>query len=137
MISFLCALALTVGRLPLAPLETQTALTLDLHEAYQVGYAWVDINPYVVEDDPSSGIMTLPFEPFDFYFKDTTLTGDARTAPENNLWGDLVGDTYGRPFVLGYSIGAYCASMAKGTDAMADLANATAVYGYHAKQYFG
>ena len=39
--------------------------------------------------------------------------------------------------VLGYSIGAYCASMAKGTDAMADLAMATAVYGYHAKAYFG
>ena len=39
--------------------------------------------------------------------------------------------------VLGYSIGAYCASMAKGTDTMADLAKATAVYGYHAKQYFG
>ena len=39
--------------------------------------------------------------------------------------------------VLGYSIGAYCSSMAKGTDAMADLAMATAVYGYHAKQYFG
>ena len=39
--------------------------------------------------------------------------------------------------VLGYSIGAYCSSMAKGTDAMAELAKATAVYGYHAKQYFG
>jgi hypothetical protein len=39
--------------------------------------------------------------------------------------------------VLGYSIGAYCASMAKGTDAMAELAKATAVYGYHAKAYFG
>ena len=39
--------------------------------------------------------------------------------------------------VLGYSIGAYCASMAKGTDTMAELAKATAVYGYHAKQYFG
>ena len=39
--------------------------------------------------------------------------------------------------VLGYSIGAYCASLATGTDAMADLAMATAVYGYHAKQYFG
>ena len=39
--------------------------------------------------------------------------------------------------VLGYSIGAYCSSMAKGADAMAELAKATAVYGYHAKQYFG
>ena len=39
--------------------------------------------------------------------------------------------------VLGYSIGNYCSSMAKGTDAMAELAKATAVYGYHAKAYFG
>jgi hypothetical protein len=39
--------------------------------------------------------------------------------------------------VLGYSIGAYCSSQAsKGAD-VAELAKATAVYGYHAKQYFG
>ena len=39
--------------------------------------------------------------------------------------------------VLGYSIGTYCSSFAKKTDAMAELAKATAVYGYHAKAYFG
>jgi hypothetical protein len=39
--------------------------------------------------------------------------------------------------VLGYSIGAYCSNLAKNTDAMAELAKATAVYGYHAKAYFG
>ena len=39
--------------------------------------------------------------------------------------------------VLGYSIGAYCSSQAsKGADVSA-LAMATAVYGYHAKAYFG
>ena len=39
--------------------------------------------------------------------------------------------------VLGYSIGTYCSSQAeKGSD-VAALAKATAVYGYHAKQYFG
>ena len=39
--------------------------------------------------------------------------------------------------VLGYSIGAYCSSQAsKGSD-IAALAKATAVYGYHAKAYFG
>ena len=39
--------------------------------------------------------------------------------------------------VLGYSIGAYCSGQAaKGGD-IAALAEATAVYGYHAKQYFG
>ena len=39
--------------------------------------------------------------------------------------------------VLGYSIGAYCSSQATKTGTIADLAQATAVYGYHAKQYFG
>ena len=39
--------------------------------------------------------------------------------------------------VLGYSIGAYCASQATKGGTIADLAMATAVYGYHAKQYFG
>ena len=39
--------------------------------------------------------------------------------------------------VLGYSIGAYCESLATKGGTMADLAMATAVYGYHAKQYFG
>ena len=39
--------------------------------------------------------------------------------------------------VLGYSIGAYCSNQAQGTGTMAELAMATAVYGYHAKQYFG
>ena len=39
--------------------------------------------------------------------------------------------------VLGYSIGTYCASQSsKGAD-IAALAEATAVYGYQAKQYFG
>ena len=38
--------------------------------------------------------------------------------------------------VLGYSIGAYCASqISKGAD-VAALAEATAVYGYHAKAFF-
>jgi hypothetical protein len=39
--------------------------------------------------------------------------------------------------VLGYSIGAYCSSQASKGGDIADLAKATAVYGYHAKQYFG
>jgi len=39
--------------------------------------------------------------------------------------------------VLGYSIGAYCATQATKGGTIADLAMATAVYGYHAKQYFG
>ena len=39
--------------------------------------------------------------------------------------------------VLGYSIGAYCASQISKGAAVAGLAKATAVYGYHAQQYFG
>ena len=38
--------------------------------------------------------------------------------------------------VLGYSIGAYCSGQASKANAISDLAMATAVYGYHAKQYF-
>ena len=39
--------------------------------------------------------------------------------------------------VLGYSIGTYCSSQASKGGDIADLAKATAVYGYHAKAYFG
>ena len=39
--------------------------------------------------------------------------------------------------VLGYSIGTYCGSQSTKGGTIADLAMATAVYGYHAKQYFG
>ena len=39
--------------------------------------------------------------------------------------------------VLGYSIGAYCSSQVSKDADIAGLAMATAVYGYHAKQYFG
>ena len=39
--------------------------------------------------------------------------------------------------VLGYSIGTYCSSQASKNVAISALAKATAVYGYHAKQYFG
>ena len=39
--------------------------------------------------------------------------------------------------VLGYSIGAYCGSQASKGGDIAGLAEATAVYGYHAKAYFG
>ena len=47
------------------------------------------------------------------------------------------GDTTWTSGVLGYSIGAYCGSQASKGEAVASLAMATAVYGYHAKQYFG
>ena len=56
-LSVLCALALVLGLLPASPLSVGAAHTPG---AYQVGFARVDINPYVVEDDPTSGIMALP-----------------------------------------------------------------------------
>ena len=46
------------------------------------------------------------------------------------------GNTTWTSGVLGYSIGAYCASQSTKGGAIADLVMATAVYGYHAKQYF-
>ena len=50
--------------------------------------------------------LSIPGEPFDFLVKDITVTGEARTAPENNLWNSLIHeDTYGRPFVPGYCNG--------------------------------
>ena len=39
--------------------------------------------------------------------------------------------------VLGYSIGAYCTGQASQGSSIAALAKSTAVYGYHAKAYFG
>ena len=39
--------------------------------------------------------------------------------------------------VLGYSIGTYCGTQSTKGGTIADLAMATAVYGYHAKNYFG
>ena len=39
--------------------------------------------------------------------------------------------------VVGYSIGVYCKSQAAKTGSLADLAAATAVYGYYAKKLFG
>ena len=47
------------------------------------------------------------------------------------------GNTTWTSGVLGYSIGAYCASQSTKGGTIADLVMATAVYGYHAKQYFG
>ena len=47
------------------------------------------------------------------------------------------GSTVWTSGVLGYSIGAYCSSQASKGGSIANLAMATAVYGYHAKQYFG
>jgi hypothetical protein len=47
------------------------------------------------------------------------------------------GSTVWTSGVLGYSIGSYCSSQVSKGTAISALAKATAVYGYHAKAYFG
>ena len=47
------------------------------------------------------------------------------------------GSTVWTSGVLGYSIGTYCSSQVSKGGTIAELAKTTAVYGYHAKQYFG
>ena len=49
-----------VGLLPPVSVNAQATVSLDTQSVYQVRYAKVDLNPYVIEDDPSSGIMALP-----------------------------------------------------------------------------
>ena len=65
----------------------------------------LDMGAIVLGQDVA--FVSMPGEPFDYYYNDTTLTGEDRSAPENNLWNELVGEsTYGKPFVLGYCNGA-------------------------------
>lgn len=69
------------------------------------------------------------------------LTGiSAKALSEAVYVAALYTDIYGTVWtsgVLGYSIGTYCSSQASKGGDIANLAMATAVYGYHAKQYFG
>ena len=68
------------------------------------------------------------------------ITGIAAKAISDAVYVAAVytnGGTTWTSGVLGYSIGAYCSSQASKGGDIADLAMATAVYGYHAKAYFG
>lgn len=57
-IAIVCMLAMLLSLVPLSP---PRAAALNANSGvYQVGYARVDINPYVLEDDISGGIMALP-----------------------------------------------------------------------------
>ena len=58
LIAFLCTLALFSGMIVAFPVTTETEAAAVTN--YQVGYARVDINPYVKDGDLSSGIMALP-----------------------------------------------------------------------------
>jgi hypothetical protein len=68
------------------------------------------------------------------------ITGIAAKAISEAVYVAAVYQNGGKTWtsgVLGYSIGAYCSSQASKGGDIAALAKATAVYGYHAKQYFG
>lgn len=111
---------------------------------------------------PTKGIMLYYWTEADFHANDVLTVENATGALEMNGYGteqyrgDIKGiaakslsqavyvaavyhdgTTFRTSGVLGYSIGAYCSSLAAKGGAMADLAMATAVYGYHAKAYFG
>ena len=59
-IALVCALAMLISLMPLSALPVWAEAADPAAAPYQVGYARVDINPYVEEDDPSSGVMALP-----------------------------------------------------------------------------
>ena len=91
----------------------------------------------VLTKQNASGSLTLSLEDSGEY------RGDIEGIAAKNLSASVFvaavysdGTTQWTSGVLGYSIGAYCGSqISKGAD-VAALAEATAVYGYHAKQYF-
>ena len=91
----------------------------------------------VLTKENASGSLTLSLEDSGEY------RGDIEGIAAKNLSASVFvaavysdGTTEWTSGVLGYSIGAYCGSqISKGAD-VAALAEATAVYGYHAKQYF-
>ena len=92
----------------------------------------------VLSIDNATGSMEMVFN------EDGQYRGDIEGIAAKNLANAVYvaavysdGTTTWTSGVLGYSIGAYCGRLATKGGAMADLAMATAVYGYHAKQYFG
>ncbi|MBR4863949.1 MAG: hypothetical protein IKU07_05175 [Oscillospiraceae bacterium] len=58
-VALLCTLALFVGLLTILPMVPE-AEAAEAVSNYQVGYARVDINPYVEDGNLASGIMALP-----------------------------------------------------------------------------
>jgi len=57
-LSLLCTLALFLGMIVASPVTTEAEAAAVSN--YQVGYARVDINPYVKDGDITSGLMALP-----------------------------------------------------------------------------
>ena len=86
----------------------------------------------------ASGFLTLEGSGTGEYRGD--ITGISAKALSEAVYVAAVytnGGTTWTSGVLGYSIGSYCVSQASKGGDIANLAMATAVYGYHAKQYFG
>ena len=91
----------------------------------------------VLTVENASGSMKLEGEGTAEYRGD--ITGIAAKALSEATYVAAVysdGTTTWTSGVLGYSIGAYCSSQATKGGTIADLAKATAVYGYQAKAYF-
>ncbi|MBR4863946.1 MAG: hypothetical protein IKU07_05160 [Oscillospiraceae bacterium] len=58
----------------------------------------VTVSAFMIGEDIA--FVSIPGEPFDYYFKERGVY-----TPENNMWNDLLGDTYGKPYILGYTNG--------------------------------
>ena len=92
----------------------------------------------VLTKENASGTLTLALEDSGEYRAD--IEGIAAKNLSEAVYVAAVysdGTTQWSSGVLGYSIGAYCASQISKAADVAALAEATAVYGYHAKAYFG
>ena len=92
----------------------------------------------VLTVENASGFLTMDGTGTGEYRGD--ITGIAAKALSEGVYVAAVysdGTTTWTSGVLGYSIGAYCASQSTKGGTIADLAMATAVYGYQAKTYFG
>ena len=70
------------------PLEEQSTTSVELD---------------VVKLGEQVAMVTIPFEPFDRYITKDGSNATLATINTGNRWDDLVDDTYGTPFVLGYS----------------------------------
>ena len=91
----------------------------------------------VLAAENASGSFKMEGSGTDEYRGD--ITGIAAKAISQAVYVAAVysdGTTTWASGVLGYSIGAYCSSQASKGGDIANLAMATAVYGYHAKAYF-
>ena len=92
----------------------------------------------VLTMENASGTLTMAIEESGQYRGD--IEGIAAKSLSAAIYVAAVytdGTTQWSSGVLGYSIGAYCSGQVSKGAEVAALAEATAVYGYQAKQYFG